>query len=534
MIAPPKLRDYQEDAIEGCRASYRSGKRAPVLVLPTGAGKTVVFVEMARAHAKMGGRPLVLVHRTELLNQTSAKLAAVGAAHGCIAPGHLWQPDRPTQVASVQTLVSRFPLLRAAKWEPTLIIIDEGHHATAGSWRKIVDEYPKARILGCTATPCRADGAPLCDIYDDIVIGPQTRELIDRGHLCEPLVYRPPAKFDLSGVRTSGADWKRDELAERVDKPVVTGDAVEHYARHAFGVPAVAFCVSIAHAQHVSQQFRDLGWRSAVLDGTQDPRTRADLIAGLGDGRIQVLCTVDVVSEGTDIPTIGCAILLRPTQSLSLYLQQVGRALRPSPGKEYAIILDHAGNSLTHGLPDDLRVWSLERKVKRGRGMRENDGPPPPYTCLGCYAQLRHPVPNACPGCGRVVPGRDRMASIELADGELQLAKRSEEAARKLAAQQAEQAKAKERRARAYEEVQAKTLDALVALGRRRGYADPVGWASRRFFARAQKGEAHSAAPITIVDQNFREVRTEHPEPVELSDATLEEIEAIFEASQSS
>jgi DNA repair protein RadD len=467
-----KLRDYQERAVYSLRASFGAGKRRPLLVLPTGGGKTFVFCYIAASATKRGNKTLILVHRQELLRQTSDSLKALGVAHGLIAPGAPQRFGEAVQVASVQTIVRRFDHLARAGWSPDLIVPDEAHHATAGTWRTVIERWAGARVLGVTATPVRTDGRGLDDVFDDLILGPQIAELIDEGHLAPPTVYAPPVQAELDGIRTRAGDFARDELAERMDRPTVTGDAVEHYGRICPGVPAIAFCVSVAHAEHVAEQFRASGWRAASLDGSMPDADRKARIADLAEGRLDVLTSCDIISEGTDIPVVGAAILLRPTQSLGLYLQQVGRALRLYPGKAEAVILDHVGNIQRHGLPDEPREWTLEGRAK-GQRRKADDGPPPPLTCEGCFRQIRRPAPPACPSCGHVFKAKDRAAGLQQVGGELMKITAADKA--RIAAD------------RKREQGQAETMQDLVALAHRRGYANPQGWAWRVWSRRMAK-----------------------------------------------
>lgn len=396
------LRDYQQQSVQAVRASYQSGKTAPLLVLPTGGGKTVVFCHIAATATQRDKKALILVHRIELLNQTSAALTKSGVHHGLINPQYTADLMAPVQVASVQTLVRR---LNKYHFEPNLIVVDEAHHATAGTWRKILDHYPKALILGVTATPRRTDGAGLGldagGIFDDIVIGPQVFELIQRGYLVRPIVYAPLEKLDLSMVKMQMGDYHKSQLSKEVNKPTITGNAVAHYKKMCPGDPCVVFCVSVQHAEDVAAEFRAAGFRFFAVDGNTEEGERQRILNGLGDGTVQGVCSCDLISEGTDIPAIACAILLRPTKSLTLYLQQVGRALRPSPGKDRAIILDHVGNVLNFGLPDDVREWSLDGEKKQ-RGGREMVPIVSTWQCPNCYV-VQHPAVS-CFNCGHVPP----------------------------------------------------------------------------------------------------------------------------------
>ena len=460
------LRPYQNNAVADVRNCYVANYRAPLLVLPTGGGKTIVFAHIAATSAARGKRVVILVHRIELLRQTYEKLQQAGVRVGLINPNYTPDITAPVQVASVQTLGRRLDFLRA--FNPDLIVIDEAHHATAGTWRKCIEEVPTARILGVTATPCRGDGKGLGiqagGIFDQLVLGPSVQQLIDMGFLVKPIVYAPAERLDLSGIKIKMGDYDKHEIEIRVDKPTITGDAVAHYRKLCSGAPAVVFCISIRHAEHVASEFRVAGYRAHAVDGSMDDDQRKRILAGLGNGQVQVVCSCDLISEGTDIPAIACAILLRPTQSTGLYLQQVGRALRPSPGKPHAIILDHVGNCLIHGMPEDDREWDLEG-IKKKKKRKGDDGPTIPVRqCPSCYA-MHHPAP-LCPVCGHQYEVDDR--NVQQVDGELtQITPEQAMAIRK---QQKRQV------------AQAQTLEDLLRIEKERGYK--AGWANHVYRAR--------------------------------------------------
>ena len=401
-----QLRDYQYQAVQDCRQALRSHSSA-LLVMPTGAGKTVVFTEIAQLARANGKKVLILVHRRELVRQASAKLDKVGVKHGIISAGTK-SSRHWVQVASVQTLVRR---LNSSNWTPDLIIVDEAHHAVAGSWDKILAHYSDAKVVGVTATPERLDGRGLGSHFSTLTQGPSVAKLVDSGYLSPHKVYAPPIVADLKGVKIRAGDYARDQLSEVMDRPTVIGDAVSHYSRLADGLPAIAFCCSVAHAISVRDSFIGAGYRAKLVTGNMPMDERDDAISGLADGRTQILCSVDVVSEGTDVPAVSAAILLRPTQSQSLYLQQVGRVLRPQPGKT-AIILDHVGATNQHGFIDDPRHWSLDSKPKK---QRKDEPAPSVRQCPKCFAAFK-PQPT-CPCCGHVFPVKTK-EMIEI-DGEL-------------------------------------------------------------------------------------------------------------------
>jgi superfamily II DNA or RNA helicase len=347
--------------VEALRRSYASGHRAPLLQLPTGGGKTIVFATVAAGARAKGRRVLVVAHRRELVRQASEKLAAAGVQHGIIAAGFVAAPDALVQVASVQTLAAR----DFANFGPfDLVVPDEAHHAAASTWRNVLREHPRAKRLGVTATPMRLDGRGLGvnadGPFDDLVVGASVRELVEDGHLVPARCFVAAHAIDTAGVRTRRGDFDSHALAACADNGVITGDAVLHYRRHADHQPAIAFCVTIQHAEHVAEAFRAAGYRAACVHGKTKKDARDRLIAGLGNGEAEVLTSAELISEGLDVPAVGAVILLRPTKSLALHLQQIGRGMRPAPGKTHLVVLDHAGNILKHGLPDAERAWSLD------------------------------------------------------------------------------------------------------------------------------------------------------------------------------
>jgi len=461
------LRPYQSAAVEQLRAAYRRGKRAPVYTLPTGGGKTLVFSYITRNAVNHGSRVLILVHRAELLRQASTTLTRWGVDHGCISP-HYPTTSQMVQVASVQTVVRR--LHRIAP--PNLIIVDEAHHVVAGSWQKVIEAFPRARLLGVTATPARLDGIGLGihsgGAFDELIVGPSIGDLIADGFLVKPRVFASPRHIDFSRMRTVAGDFARDD-AERVMRGnEIVGDAVEHYARICPGVPAIAFCVTIEAAKEVTARFTQAGWRARRIDGTMGDGERQAIVAALAEGDLDVMVSVDLVSEGFDVPSCGAAILLRPTQSTTLFLQQVGRSLRPAPGKTCAFILDHAGNVARHGLPQEPRDWTLD-----GRQIREHG--PAVKQCPECFAM----VPSAalvCDECGYhwPVPGQgDNARVVEQVGGELiELTPEIIEA---------------HRRQRHEEVARATTREELLRLARSRGYAP--GWVGHVLAARARRGQ---------------------------------------------
>ena len=459
------LRHYQKKDVANIRSAYQHGFRAPLYVLPTGGGKTVTFSHIAAESSAKGKRSLILVHRIELIRQTAKKLRETDVRVGLVNPMFSPDPSAPVQVASVQTMVKRLHLFKHFD----LIITDEAHHIVSNTYRQIINAYPDAFQLGVTATPIRSDGKGLGvdagGVFDTIILGPTVPELIAEGYLVRPVIYAPRERLDFSDVKVRLGDYDKAELARRVDKPKITGDAVHHYRELCDGEPAVAFCISIEHARHVAAEFVAAGYRAEAVDGGMDDVDRSRILAGLATGEVQVVTSCDLISEGTDIPAISCAILLRPTQSLGLYLQQVGRALRPSPGKDRAVILDHVGNVLSHGLPDEVRAWSLDGEIKAKRGKKDKLPPIRVHQCENCFA-VYEAVKMLCPECGfaRVAKGRD----IKIEDGQL--------------VELTDLDKMRLQRAKRVEVGRAETLEDLKKIAESRGYKP--GWAEHVYKSR--------------------------------------------------
>ena len=450
------LRPYQNQLANDIRAAFGSGANRPLAVSPTGSGKTVLFSYITSQVLKRGSRVIIVAHRREILDQISATLKRVGVPHGFIQAGKS-ASTQPAMVASIQTLARRLDTIPA----PDLVIIDEAHHSVSKSYVQMFAAWPTAKFIGVTATPERLDGKGLGAMFDRMVMGPSVQWLIDNGFLAQPVYYAPREVVDLSQVHTVAGDFDRSEAEEIVDTPRITGDAVTHYVRFCNRQRAVAFCISVAHAQHVADTFNSCGIPSASIDGTLDPEVRKQRVEDLTAGKILVLTSCELISEGFDLPAVNAAILLRPTHSLSMHLQQVGRALRPYPGKTNAIILDHVGNCLRHGLAEQERDWDLsgrEKRLKKSSLVETKQ-------CSKCFAIFAGTV---CPQCGsqREIAVRE----IEEVDGELQ----------RLSIEDISK-KREERR----EEGKCKTLEDFRALAKLRGYK--LGWAFFRWQARQRK-----------------------------------------------
>mgnify|MGYP000388969803 CR=1 FL=1 len=454
-----KLRPYQEKLITETRAALSRSRRV-LMQAPTGAGKTAITVYMMQRAAERGNTSMFLVHQNELLDQTSRALWKGKLEHGMIASGRS-KSKLPAQVASVQTLVRRMDLYDA----PDLIIIDECHRSAASTYQKILDRYPRAMVIGLTATPQRTDGKGLDSTYSELVKGPTVRQLIDAGYLCEYEIFAPPSTLNLDDVKTSMGDFDRKQLEAEVDKPTITGDAVATYKKHADGKRAAVMCVSIRHAEHVRDSYAAAGVPAEMLEGKMTNKERGAVIDRLRSGETLVVTAVNLLIEGLDVPSIEVIQWLRPTQSLIVYMQGNGRGFRTADGKSRLTILDQVGNWSRHGLPDNDRSWTLEGRKKGRKKKEDEDADISIQQCKGCFHIFRAGVP-ACPSCGAAVELRKK-ADIEVVDGELE--RIDVDAMRKQAKQ---------------EQGAARDLADLVALGKRRGMKNASAWAAHIFASR--------------------------------------------------
>jgi superfamily II DNA or RNA helicase len=467
------LRPFQATAVAEIRGAYMAGLRRVLFVLPTGGGKTYTFVHIAEQAAIRGNRVCILVHRQELVDQSSRSLHAIGCNHGVIASGYRQDLRQGVQVASVQTLARRLHTIPPDFFQ--LLIVDEAHHAVAGTWAKVLAAMPRAHILGVTATPERLDGRGLGDQFDTLIEGPDAGWLTQEGFLVRARVFAPPG-IDLSGIKRYDTRKGHEEAEARLRQGQAMGDAVSHYRRtiqDTHNGTAICFCCSVAHAEAVAEAFRAQGIAAATLDGTMDRGQRRRLINDLGLGVLKVLSTCDIVSEGTDIPSVTGGIGLRPTDSLSLHLQQMGRILRPCDGKPFAVWNDHVGNTLRHGLPTDPREWSLEGRLK-GQSKKPSDALPI-RICPACFSAIPSAM-NPCSECGHEVPAARR--ELQVVEGTLQ-----ELDSRQLGSEM--------RRAERREVAKARTREELEAIARERGYKP--GWVAHMLNAR---GQHHAHRPV--------------------------------------
>ena len=417
-----------------------AGHRRVLVVAPCGAGKSYLFAEMIK---RTRGEVLVLTHRLELKQQHEALLEELGITNA--------------RVAMVLTEANRLGVAP----QPALIISDEAHLSRSQSWMKVLNYYDTWTV-GLTATPCRLDGKPLGDCYDALVVGVDTRWLIDHQRLA-PYEYYAPTLVDTSGLRTVAGDYVVSDLERLMNERAIYGDVIESYRRIAPGERSICYCVSVKHAQETAQAFNDAGIRAEYLSSGTPARERWHIMESFRAGNIQVLCNVGIIAEGISIPEVSCCMLLRATESVALGIQSQSRCLRYLPGKT-AKILDFVGNYLRVGLPDDDREWSLDKPLRK-RSLTDKNGNFYIRCCPECY--LTFATAPKCPYCGADYPLHPREIK---AHQDIELQRITAEEALRVA-----EAKKKSR----IEQGRATTFEELVRLGKQRGYKNPAYWAAQ-------------------------------------------------------
>lgn len=371
---PIKLRPYQTELISNIRQSVSSGHKSIVAVLGCGGGKSVIQADIAHSATDKHNRVLFLVHRKELCEQIANTFTAQGVDMELCS------------VSMVQTVSRRLGQIP----EPKIIITDEAHHSTANTYKKIYDSFPDALRLGFTATPCRLNSGGLGEVYDDLITSVSTKWLIDN-HYLSPYKYYSVKLADTSGLHVKAGDYKADEVAELMQSKEIYGETVKQWERLAKDKKTIVYCASVEASEETAEQFRQAGYTAASLSGSTPKELRTSIMQDFRDSKIMILTNCDLFGEGLDVPDCECTVLLRPTQSLTLYIQQSMRSMRYMPDKT-AIIIDHVGNCYLHGLPDDDRTWTLESKKKQANTVKIRE-------CPECFA-VYPPTLKKCPYCG--------------------------------------------------------------------------------------------------------------------------------------
>lgn len=388
-----QLRPYQNDLVEQVRQAWRDGFKAPCIVLGCGGGKSCIVAEIARRTTWNGKRILFLVHRRELVDQIFRTFVRWGVLMDLC------------NIGMVQTFTRRLKKLK----KPALIITDENHHSLAQSYKRIYEYFPDVPRVGVTATPVRLNGDGLGDVNDKLIIGVSTKWLIENKHLA-PYDYYAPDIADLTGLHTKMGEYVTSDIEKAMIKKAVFGDVIRYYKQLADGKKAICYCSSIKHSEKTAEAFNAAGIPAKHIDGGTPKAERDKIINDFRQGKITILCNVDLISEGFDVPDCECSILLRPTHSLTLFIQQSMRCMRYKPGKR-AIIIDHVGNYARHGMPDDDRQWTLEKK-KRNKIQQEKEQGAKVLQCPECFYTFSLDALDGgekkCPRCGFIFPSKER------------------------------------------------------------------------------------------------------------------------------
>jgi superfamily II DNA or RNA helicase len=476
------LRPYQIEIIKQFHEAVAAGYRRILIVAPTASGKTVIMSEIIKSFRAEFKPVLAFAHTREIVTQTRDELAENGVKAGIILAGEDERPMELVQVASIQTLWSRaYRNDVMPRPSASLLVIDEAHRAPARTYQKVVESYPDAILLGATATLCRGDGRGLGSTFEIMLQCPQVAELQELGFLVKARVYAP-VNPDLRGVATRNGDYAENELANRMDQPRLIGDIVTHWHKFATGQKTVVFACSVAHSIHIKDEFCQAGVRAEHIDGSTPKDERDATLARLASGEIQVVCNCQVLTEGWNMPEVACCILARPTKRMGLYRQTIGRVLRPAPGKEFAIILDHSGAVFRHGLPEDRVEWTLDEDKKAAAPAHTARAHKPAGGLIECTQCTGLRVGGQpCPCCG-FMPARPA-DYVRIVDGDLGLVRG--------------------RKAKRAEHDREKWLAMLTYIGDERGYKP--GWAAYKF--KEKFGEWPPRGAVTPLPPNA-EVRS--------------------------
>lgn len=419
--SPLTLRPYQSAAVQNLRLSLAGGVKREMLCSPTGSGKTEIGMALVRGAVAKRKRVAFLCNRVHLVEQTSRRFTKAGIAHGIIQGENTTRVYESVLVASIQTVARRgLP-------EVDLIVIDEAH-TVAGSreYRAVLAAAKGVPVVGLSATPYAKGLGKHYDeldgpLFEHMTVAATIPELIEGGYLVDVDVYAP-SEPDMAGIKQArnafgDMDYTDADVGRAVDKPELVGDVVTHWLRLARDTPTVCFAANIAHSKHIVEQFRAAGVAAEHLDCYCDDDERRAILGRMERGETRVISNVGILTAGWDMPACRTLILARPTRSMTCYIQMAGRVLRPHPGKDRALILDHSGTVVRLGFPTDPKDLELDD----GTPKDAKDG-----------KQKEKPLPKACPSCSYVKPAGvhrcpvcsfapERKSSVEVKDGELVL-----------------------------------------------------------------------------------------------------------------
>lgn len=454
-----KLRQYQQDTIQEIRNSLKTGLKRVMVMSPTGSGKTVLAATIVKNASEKGKRTWFICDNVELVEQTIETFEKFGLSVGVIQGIHeKTDYTKQIQVVTAQTITRRWQRFdQNRQWLPDLILIDEAH-VVYKSHNEIMRMLPSVPVVAFSATPFTKG---LSKIYDSMVVSTTTRELTALNYLSKTVVYGA-AMPDLKGVKTkNNGDWQEESLVEKINTKKIVGDIVSTWQRLGENRQTIVFCVNIVHSTVVANAFDDAGVITAHIDGHTNKDMRKQMIAEFKGGEIKVLCSVGVLVKGFDAPNVGCIVMARPTKSLMLHIQMLGRGLRIAEDKKDCIILDHAGNVQRNGFPDDDLPDRLCDGEKGNVNDRKPKDDPLPKPCQKC-TYMKPAGLHKCPKCG-FEP--EKQNDVEVEPGELKLLKANE----------------KRNKIESKEDKQ-KFYSGLLRVAKDKGYAE--GWAANQYRSR--------------------------------------------------
>lgn len=433
-----KLRPYQDDVITNVLKSLKTNNRV-LIVAPCGSGKTVIAAKIVSENAKLNRQVWFIVHRKELVDQAVETFENAGI------------PMENIHVFMVQSLKNR---LKTMTDTPDIIIIDEAHHCTSKSYLTILETFPLTRVIGLTATPTRLSGKPLGDVFQDMITSITANELIKLGYLANYEYYAPKVDINFSEAKIVAGDYKSSDIDVLMNTPKIFGDILANYKKLAHERKTIIYCPSVDYSKKIEVLFKANGYSCAHFDGDTPKEERDNIIKKFREGTIQILINVDLIGEGFDVPACDCVVLLRPTQSLGLYIQQSTRCLRPD-GAKIALIIDMVANVYRHGMPTDDREWSLTESMSCDNKVGEPD------------IKVRQ-----CTKCYKCYKGTDRICPYCWHDnGKTRREIQNEE---KLELERITEMTKKNNK---LEKSRARTKEDLIAYGKSRGFKNPEYWA---------------------------------------------------------
>ena len=379
-----ELRDYQKELIDGVKNSMADGNKRILVQSAAGSGKSVTMAEIAKGATDKGNRVMFVVHRSELQSQIKDTFKKMGV------------DPKLCYIGMVQTVTRR---LDKFEHEPQIILVDEAHHSISKTYQRIFNYFPNAYTLGFTATPIRLSGDGLGEVYEDMILGKSIKWLIENKRLAPFDYYSVDLTSHEKLKKSSTGDYTYDSMSEAFGETIF-GDVIKHYKRIANGKKAIVYCHNVEMSKRVADQFNSAGIPAKQVDGKTPKLEREQAMDDFIAGKIKILTNAELYGEGVDVPDCSVVILLRPTESLSLYIQQSMRPMRYRPNKR-ATIIDHVGNVYRHGFPDMEREWTLDKKKKRNRKQVEEF---PIWECPECLMVFEKEkiINNTCPHCGYV------------------------------------------------------------------------------------------------------------------------------------